>query len=82
MPQHQMGGIEASGITARNRSTAGSVGVSTGVYTTPANYASVTTLDARLTVINAAMYTAAVLDKMSINDKIYAVRLNDDLATL
>jgi hypothetical protein len=47
---------------------------------TVANYASSSTLDARLTAISATSYSASRLNSMTVNDKIYAVRLNDDLA--
>lgn len=47
---------------------------------TIANYASEATLDARLTAISAVSYSAARLRQMNQNDKIYAVRLADDLA--
>lgn len=43
-----------------------------------ANYVSEAALDARLTAINATSYTAARLRTMTMNDKVYAVRLNDD----
>lgn len=45
-----------------------------------ANYADATTIDARLTAISATSYSAARLRQMNINDKVYALRLNDDLA--
>jgi hypothetical protein len=46
---------------------------------TEANYVDVTALRARLTAISAGTYTAAVLNTMTKNDMVYAVRLNDDL---
>lgn len=48
---------------------------------TPANYASNATLDARLLAIG-GVYTQKYIDSMTQNDKIYAVRLNDDAASL
>lgn len=81
MTQHQLGELEAAGIVARNRAVAGSVAVNTSVYATT-NYGSISTLDARLIAINAAIYTQAQLDKMTANDKVFAVRLNDDPTTL
>jgi hypothetical protein len=80
--QHQLGDLEASGIVARNRAVAGSVAVNTPMFATTANYASISALDARLIAINAAIYTQAQLDKMTANDKILAVRLNDDPTTV
>jgi len=47
---------------------------------TPVNYTSVAALDARLGVIDAAYWTAARLAATTYNDKVYAVRRNDDAA--
>lgn len=47
---------------------------------TASNYADGSTIDARLTAISATSYSAARLRQMNINDKIYALRLADDLA--
>lgn len=44
---------------------------------TPASYLTESALDTRLTTIG---YTAKQLRMMTTNDKIYAVRLNDDAA--
>lgn len=50
--------------------------------TTPASYTSLNALDARLTAINSTYYTAARLNAMTANDKVYAVRMNDDPTTV
>lgn len=47
---------------------------------TAGNYASGNAVDARLTAISATSYSASRLRQMNINDKVYALRLNDDLA--
>lgn len=47
---------------------------------TPANYLTHAALDARLTAISATSYSAKRLSLMTQNDKVYAVRLNDDAA--
>jgi hypothetical protein len=47
---------------------------------TPLNYSTHATLDARLTAISATSYSAKRLRMMTQNDKVYAVRLNDDAA--
>lgn len=47
---------------------------------TAANYADQTSLDTRLFAISATSYSASRLNSMTVNDKIYALRLNDDLA--
>jgi hypothetical protein len=80
--QHQLGDLEAAGIVSRARAVAGSVAVNTNMLATPANYSSIAALDARLIAINAGIYTQAQLDKMTANDKIYAIRVNDDLGTI
>ena len=82
MAQHQVGDLEASGITSRAKAVAGSVATSGNIFATPANYVSNTALDTRLTAISGTIYTQAQLDKMTANDKIYAVRLNDDPTTI
>lgn len=82
MAQHQVGNLEPEAIVSRARAVSGSVAVSTGIFATPANYASINALDARLIAINAGIYTQAQLDKMTANDKIFAIRLNDDAGTV
>ena len=46
--------------------------------TTPGNYASITALRTRLTAVNAGYYTSAMLDALTENDMIYALRVADD----
>ncbi len=46
------------------------------------DYATITGLRARLTAISAGTYTTAYLDKLTMNDMIYAVRLNDSPSTI
>lgn len=82
MALHQIGDIEALGFAYRNRQTAGSIGISTSPVATPANYASVSAIEARLTAINAAYFTAARLNQMTLNDKIFALRQADDPGTI
>lgn len=80
MAQHQVGEVEV-GFVNKNRATAGSVAKSNGDVATPANYENMAALDARLTAISATTYTASRLDTMTLNDKIYALRLSDDPTT-
>ena len=54
-------------------------GSNASVLATPANYVSVATLEARLLAIGGA-YTQARINQMTLNDMIYAVRVNDDAA--
>lgn len=57
-------------------------GTATAEWATPANYDSVGALRTRLTAINSGYYTSGRLDKMTKNDMVYAVRLNDDAGTI
>jgi hypothetical protein len=82
MAQHMVGDLEGNGIVSKAKATAGSVGVSGSIYATPANYVSNTALDARLAAISGTIYSQRVLDAMTSNDKVYAVRMNDDLTTV
>lgn len=67
------------GVVDKGRAVSGSAAVAgSGNITTTANYADHAALDARLTAISATTYTQAQLDKMTLNDKRYAVRLADD----
>lgn len=47
---------------------------------TPANYLSVGALRTRLAAVNGSLYTSAMLDRMTKNDMVYALRLADDSA--
>lgn len=49
---------------------------------TPANYASVSAMRTRLAAINGTYYTSARLDQMTVNDMVYAIRVNDDATTI
>jgi hypothetical protein len=77
-----MPGDPRLGFTERGRGAAGSVADDTSSVATPANYASEAALDARLTAISATSYSAERLRNMTHNDKVYAVRLNDDAASI
>jgi hypothetical protein len=48
--------------------------------TSTANAKDVTALRTRLAAISATTYTEAVLDKMTVNDMLYALRVNDEAA--
>lgn len=77
MADSQIGAIDL-GLTFRNETQ----GTNAALVATPANYASITALRARLTAINATSYTATRMNQMTVNDLIYAVRLNDDPASI
>ncbi len=81
MAQH-MPGDQRLPFVDKTRATAGSVADTSSNVATPANYASNAALDARLNAISATTFSQARLDSMTLNDKIYALRLNDDSGTL
>lgn len=45
-------------------------------------YKDMSSLDARLNAINATVYSQDRLNSMTLNDKLYALRLNDDSDTI
>lgn len=55
-------------------------GVNTSPIATPGNYANEAAMDTRLAAISGTTYTAAVLRRMTFNDKRHAIRLADDAA--
>lgn len=69
-------------IVDKNRATPGSVARSTKSVGSPANYADFASMDARLNAISATTYPQRVLDSMTRNDKIYALRMLDDPTTV
>lgn len=77
MADSQIGSVDLS-LTFRNETQ----GSNAALVATPANYASVSAMKARLTAINATSFTAARLANMTVNDLVYALRLNDDPATI
>jgi hypothetical protein len=46
------------------------------------NYVSITAMRSRLAVINASLYTSTELDRMTVNDMVYAIRMADDKTTI
>jgi hypothetical protein len=73
----QIGSIDLS-LTFRNETQ----GTNAALVATPANYASIAALKARLTAISSTTWTTARMNQMTVNDLIYAVRLNDDPGTI
>lgn len=57
-------------------------GSNTDPTSTPANYVTHTALNTRLTAINGTYFSAANLNLMGYNDKVYALRLNDDAGSI
>lgn len=78
MSQHQLSAPDAN-FTDSRRTTSAANDDSSLAGTA---YGSNKDLDTRLKAIDAGLYTDAYLDGMTQNDKVYAVRLADDAASL
>lgn len=77
MAQHNLKNSPVKVGISKAHVSAASAAVSSDDLTTPANYQSVTDIDTRLLAIG-GIYTQAYLDSITMNDKIYALKLNDD----
>lgn len=77
MAQHNLKNSLVKMGLSKAHVTAGSTPKSTQDVTTPANYQSVSDLDTRLLAIG-GIYTQSYLDSLTTNDKVYALKLNDD----
>jgi len=68
--------------TAPGGATNGSGAVSSDDLATPANYQSQSDIDTRLLALSAGtfngLYTQAYLDTLTMNDKIYQLKITDD----
>lgn len=74
MANNMVGDIEGLGFVNKQRTgVAGSSGQS-GVGTI-GDFADITSLRAALTAINAAYYTSTRLDRLTVNDMVYALRM-------
>ena len=89
MPQAQIGHI--MGFVAANVGTGASLGnktnlngadVSASAGLDNDNMDTVTTMDTRLIAIDATFYTQTRLDTMTYNDKVFAIRTNDNPLTI
>jgi hypothetical protein len=78
MAQGQLGSISL--LLTNARKAVPSIG-NTSDIATPSNYASISALRTRLAAAN-AYYTSSVLDVMSVNDMIYALRTIDDTTSI
>lgn len=70
------------GFTDARESPASDANDKSAQVSNEVNYSDIASLDARLTAIDAAYYTAGRLQQMTFNDKVYAVRSNDDSASI
>jgi hypothetical protein len=80
MATHMIAQPETDWADAR-RTTTDPSPAGSGSINTPANYASNAALDTRLLAIG-GIYTQRYVDSMTQNDKVYAVRLADDTASI
>lgn len=80
MAQHQIAQPETDWADARRTQT-DVAPTGGGAIVTPGNYVSNATLDARLLAIG-GIYTQRYIDSMTQNDKIYAIRVNDDTLSI
>lgn len=82
MADHQIGnphGVTIAGIGGVNNKTniTGNTGTNPQVPPDYDDLDGIGAMRARLTAINAVTYSAAQLNKMTYNDLVYAIRLND-----
>lgn len=68
-------------IKNSKRAVAGQLGGASN-FTTPANYASVDALRTALAAANGTYYTSALLDQLSVNDMVFALRNIQDAKTI
>lgn len=78
MAQHLVGNMQ--GTVDKRRANAGSAAIQTGSVTNAQTYDSPSDIEAALATADAAYYTAARLNRLTLNDKIYALRLANDAA--
>lgn len=55
---------------------------STSGFTTPVNYSSISAMRTRLAAADGTYYTSAELDRMTVNDMVWALRSIDDATTI
>ena len=80
MANHDVSPNINQGVVDRRRAVPGANAA--GNFSADTDFNSIATMRARLTAINAGNYTAAKLDAMTKNDMAYAIRLNDELASI
>lgn len=78
MAQHNLKNSFVPMGLSKGHVTAGSVAVSGDDVTTPGNYQSVADLDAALAAKGAPYNITGYLDGLTLNDKIYILKLMDD----
>lgn len=82
MSQTMVSGFVDPGFVNRQRAKANSNIGSGNDLNDSEVYTSIANLDTRLAAIDGTYYTQARLDQMSVNDKVYAVRVSDDPTTI
>lgn len=79
MANTQMGPVNTSFVNSRK--AVDNMGGSDTDLTTPVNYTSINALRTRLAAAN-AYYTSDVLDNMTVNDMVFALRTLDDKTSI
>lgn len=80
MPNIQIGVIDLDFVNSLRANT--TMGGNGSNLNTPANYASILSLDTALAAANGTYYTQARLDSMTVNDKVFALRSIQDKTTI
>lgn len=79
MANHMVSPVNAPSFVDKRRSSGTNGATNIG---TPANYSSISAMRTRLNAISSTSYSAARLDAMTVNDMVYAIRLNDDSGSI
>lgn len=80
MANKQINTVVNFNITNSNRAV--ETGASTGGLGNPGNLVTITALRSALSTFDAFTYTSAVLDQMTVNDMLFAVRSISDPSTI
>lgn len=75
-------GVAACNVESGTQKSNMNGGTSTRDEYDDSDYGDVTAMRSRLATINGTVYTTAVLDAMTYNDMVYAIRLNDSPDTI
>ena len=80
MADYQVGLVDPGFNAAAGTQQNGGTNAQTGHW--DADYNTVAAMRTRLAAISAGTYTAAYLNRMTVNDMVYAIRVNDSIATI
>lgn len=77
---YQIGMVDPNFANAAGQQQNGGSNAQTGL--TNANFATIAAARTRLAAISAGTYTATYLNRMTLNDMLYAIRLNDNAPSI